>query len=495
MKIKFNITKKVFLFSILPIFLLFVLLISSQYLFFNDFYINEKNKLLRSNVIKLKEYIDDYTFNDRKIKSLIYKFQENYNVKVAILNSDGTIQISMTPHDDDIIKEYAIINKAITYWLNSDNYYKVIFSKEISSYEFSTGSQEHYSVISAPLDSDNPKILFVVSTLQPVDEANWILKKYYFYFILASFIIIIMVAVFLSRLLTKPLIQLNKTAGEMSNLNFDAHCTVNSKDELGELGGSLNTLSAKLDTTLKELTEANKKLQLDIEKERELEKMRREFIGDISHELKTPISIVRGYAEALNDGVVDEEDTQFYTQTIIEEMESLNFLVKDMLNLSRLENDPYCIAKQDIELIPYIKNLSRKYEKHLKNHNFTLNISSSAEAADDKVSIDSKRIEEVLNNFIANAERYTHFGNKISLNVHYLGDVFKIAVYNDGENIPDDSLEKIWDKFYRTDKSRTKSSGGSGLGLAISKKILLHHDSDFGINNTPSGVVFYFTLS
>ncbi len=492
-KIRSSITIKVFLFTIIPIFLLILLLIISQYLFFNDFYISEKSKNLKSNTLDLKYTIDNYNLTNNSFKSYIYEFEEKNNAKVAILNSNGDINFSVTPYDNNILREYDAINKAIKHWLNSDNYYKVLLSKETLTYQFMDPiSKNYYSVIVSPLETYNPTILFVVSTLQPVDEANSILKQYYLYFIVAALIILVIVSIILSRMLTRPLIALNETAKKMSHLEFDVKCNVTTNDELGSLGNSLNFMSKKLDTTLTDLHKANEQLISDIEKERKLEKMRREFIGDISHELKTPISLVQGYAEALKDGIVEKDDISFYTDVIIEETNTLNSLVIDMLNLTKLENDPYSIKLQRVDLSNFLKIITKKYSLMMQNHDFITNIDIDTSPYS---IFDSKKIEEVFNNFLTNAKRYTKFGEKIIVSLKVLNDEnFIISVENQGVQLNDNDLNNIWDKFYRVDKSRNKASGGSGLGLAITKRILDLHKSTYGVENTSDGVKFYFTL-
>ncbi|WBW97960.1 HAMP domain-containing sensor histidine kinase [Oceanirhabdus sp. W0125-5] len=492
-KIRNSITFKVFLFTIIPIFLLILLLIISQYLFFNDFYISEKRKNLKSNTLNLKYTIDNYNMTANSFKSYIYEFEEKNNAKVAILNSNGTIKFSVTPYENNILKEYDAINKAIKHWLNSDNYYKVLLSKETLTYQFMDPvSKNYYSVIVSPLETYNPSILFVVSTLQPVDEANNILSQYYLYFIIAALIILVIVSIILSRMLTKPLIVLNETAKKMSNLDFKVKCNISTNDELGSLGNSLNFMSKKLDNTLTDLHKANEKLIDDIEKERKLEKMRREFIGDISHELKTPISLVQGYAEALKDGIVDKDDISFYTDVIIEETNNLNSLVVDMLNLAKLENDPYSINKEKVNISEFLKVITKKYSLMMQNHDFITSIDLDISPYS---IFDPKRIEEVLNNFITNAKRHTKLGDKIKVSLSPLNDSnFIISVENQGIQLNKNDLNNIWDKFYRVDKSRNKSSGGSGLGLAITKRILDLHKSSYGVENTSNGVKFYFTL-
>ncbi|MCM1989609.1 HAMP domain-containing sensor histidine kinase [Oceanirhabdus seepicola] len=493
-KIRSSITIKVFLFTIIPIFLLILLLIISQYLFFNDFYINKKSKTLKSNTLGLKYTIDNYNLTVNSFKSYIYEFEEKNNAKVAILNSNGAIKFSVTPYDDNnILKEYDTINKAIAHWLNSDNYYKVLLSKETLTYQFMDPiSKNYYSVIVSPLETYNPSILFVVSTLQPVDEANSILTQYYLYFIVAALIILVIVSIILSRMLTKPLIALNKTAKKMSNLEFNVKCNVTTNDELGSLGNSLNFMSKKLDTTLTDLHKANEQLIDDIEKERKLEKMRREFIGDISHELKTPISLVQGYAEALKDGIVDKDDISFYTDVIIEETNNLNCLVIDMLNLAKLENDPYSIREKKVNLSQFLRVITKKYSLMMQNHNFITNIDIDTSPYS---IFDPKRIEEVLNNFLTNAKRYTKVGDKIIVSLKILNDDnFIISVENQGVQLNENDLNNIWNKFYRVDKSRNKASGGSGLGLSITKRILDLHKSIYGVVNTPNGLKFHFTL-
>lgn len=277
----------------------------------------------------------------------------------------------------------------------------------------------------------------------------------------------------------------------MVNLNFSEKCIVKSDDEIGNLGNTLNFLSESLNGAMNSLRKANEKLKNDIEQERKLEKMRKEFVGGVSHELKTPISLIEGYAEGIKDNVFQDEDKDYYIDVIIDEAKKMGSLVTDMLDLSQLESGNFKLKCEDFYIDKLINSTVRKYytlfnERKIDVH---LNLNDNVLTYGD-----SMRIEQVLTNFITNAIRHTENNGKISIDMRGGSDRVYVYVKNWGDNIEKEDLPKIWDKFYKIDKSRNRSLGGTGLGLAITKNILILHKSDFGVENFNGGVAFYFSL-
>ena len=261
---------------------------------------------------------------------------------------------------------------------------------------------------------------------------------------------------------------------------------------MGELAGTLNFLSFILNKTLSELESANMQLQEDIERKHKLEKMRKEFTADVSHELKTPISIIQGYAEGLKDGI-GTDDMDFYLDTIIDEANNMSTLVREMLDLSKLEIEENTLNLQHVNIHELANNIYEKYNNSITDKNFSFHY-----LIDDNsllVTCDRFRIEQALKNLLTNAVKHTPSSGLISLTIDNLDDEkIIIIVENSGSSIPENEITLIWDKFYRTDKSRSKDSGGSGLGLAITKSIFELHNSLYGASNTSDGVQFYFTL-
>jgi signal transduction histidine kinase len=292
-------------------------------------------------------------------------------------------------------------------------------------------------------------------------------------------------------MITKPLIRINKTATKMANLDFTEKCEVSSEDEIGSLSASLNFLSDKLHSALSSLRQANAKLEEDILKERNLEKMRKEFVAAVSHELKTPISLIDGYAVGLKDDIFEDKDKDYYIDIIIDEARKMGHLVSDMLDLSQLESGVFKLKRENFDLVELIKATARKYENlaYEKAVDITLELFDSF-----TINGDYNKLEQVLTNFITNALRHVEDSGHIAIRMQSKDKETLIEVENTGSHIAFEELEKIWDKFYKVDKSRNRKLGGTGIGLSIVKNILTLHGFSFGASNIEHGVKFFFGI-
>ena len=279
----------------------------------------------------------------------------------------------------------------------------------------------------------------------------------------------------------------------MSNMDFSVTCSTNREDEIGSLAKSLNFLSNNLQTALLDLQKKNKKLEEDIEKERELENMRKGFVDNVSHELKTPIGIIEGYAEGLKDGIVTGEDAKLYLETIIDEAQKMGILVSNMLELSKLESGVIKLSPEAFNINRLIKKILAKHTPNFEEHDFKVNFTSTNPYS--YVYADPFKMEQVMTNLVTNAIKYTPPHNTINIAIEEELHRYKIIVQNLGTYIPEDEIDKLFDKFYRLDKSRERTQKNStGLGLAIVKNILELHKSEFKFHNIDEGVEFYFYL-
>ncbi len=292
-------------------------------------------------------------------------------------------------------------------------------------------------------------------------------------------------------MVTKPLLELNDSASKMADLDFSKKCNINREDEIGNLADTLNFLSENLNKSLTSLKDANYKLEEDIEKERRLEKMRKEFVAAVSHELKTPISLIGGYAEGLKDDIFEGEEKDYYIDVIIDESKKMANLVADMLDLSQLESGNFKLVKEEFYIDELLKTTIKKFAAVFNDKNIKFDINFIENT---KVHADWSRMEQVITNFITNAIRHTNEDGSIMVNIEQQEDRVLISIENTGENISEDEIDKIWDNFYKIDKARTRKLGGTGIGLAIVKNILMLHGSEYGVKNTDKGVKFYFTL-
>ncbi|AGK97996.1 ATP-binding protein [Clostridium pasteurianum] len=492
MNLKQGIAVKLF-FITLAFFALFISsILIFQSLFFEKFYINRKMDTLEQNVEKFREAYNK-TEGSTNILQLARNFEDSNNSKVAVLDKYGYLNFVAGSESREVESaSVRVIRQVIDNWnANPGAAMNIRRSGKGSTYIFDNNVYNVRNIVCVLPNNEKGEVIFVVSSLQPVNEASSVIKEFYVYIYIAALVLIIILSLIYSNMISKPLISLNRTASKMVNLNFSEKCIVKSDDEIGNLGNTLNFLSENLNSAMNSLRKANEKLKNDIEQERKLEKMRKEFVGGVSHELKTPISLIEGYAEGIKDNVFQGEDKDYYIDVIIDEAKKMGSLVTDMLDLSQLESGNFKLNCEDFYIDKLINSTVRKYytlfnEREIDVH---LNLNNNVLTCGD-----SMRIEQVLTNFITNSIRHTENNGKISIDMRESSDKVYIYVKNLGDNIEKEDLSKIWDKFYKIDKSRNRSLGGTGLGLAITKNILMLHKSDFGVENFNGGVAFYFSL-
>ncbi|QIB27772.1 sensor histidine kinase [Caloranaerobacter azorensis] len=221
--------------------------------------------------------------------------------------------------------------------------------------------------------------------------------------------------------------------------------------------------------------------------------MRKEFISNVSHELKTPIALIKGYAEGLKDNVIDDiESKNFYCEVIMDEAEKMSKLVKDLLDLSQLESGHYSLNKEKFNICNLVDKILNKYSPIFKEKNINVSIKKD----DDKMYVngDRVRLEQVLVNLINNALNHIGAERVLEVTIRRLSNNAIISIYNSGSFIPEDEIDRIWESFYKVDKSRARKYGGTGLGLSIVKNILKLHNSNYGVRNVKNGVEFWFEL-
>lgn len=279
----------------------------------------------------------------------------------------------------------------------------------------------------------------------------------------------------------------------MADLNFSQTLAISSSDELGELSYSINRLSYSLNQAITELNERNRQLEHDILYERSLDKMRKEFVSNVSHELKTPIFLIQGYAEGLMTNVAtSNERKEFYCNVIMEESDKMNRLVRDLLDLSQLEAGFFTIQKEQINATFLVDSIIEKYQKRLKDLGVHLTKEMEKNIF---IEADAMRLEQVIANFLNNALTHLDEKKELRITLKKSGQRACFGIINSGRPIPEEEMEKIWTSFYKIDPARTRKDGGSGLGLSIVKSILDAHDSKYGVNNREDGVEFWFEMS
>ncbi|MFD2043355.1 sensor histidine kinase [Ornithinibacillus salinisoli] len=349
--------------------------------------------------------------------------------------------------------------------------------------DFERDSIQYKLLVNTAKNSNEETIYFyTMASLQPVNEAVQMIKEYYIYIVLFVVTLVLLTAFYYSKGIARPLLRINDATKRMTNLDFSERITAQSKDEIGELSNNINFLSTTLQSYIDQL-------QQDVEKERQLEQTRKDFIAGVSHELKTPLSIMKSCMSILQDGVAAEKKDHYFS-AMENEVDRMDHLIADMLELAKYESGTYKLEMESFFIDELIRSVYNQLS--LKVSDQQIDVSLNLHSIE--VIANQNRVEQVITNFLSNAIQHTPDKGQIVVSTVSEDDKVKITVENEGSYIEEEQLEKIWDRFYQGEKTQ-RSKQGTGLGLAISKNILMLHDVPFGVFNTKKGVCFYFHLN
>lgn len=291
---------------------------------------------------------------------------------------------------------------------------------------------------------------------------------------------------------TKPIHNMAQVAVKMQELDFDAKVLVHGKDEISALGNAMNDLSSRLENTISELKSANMELSEDILKKEEVDEMRKDFLAHVSHELKTPIALIQGYAEGLKENISDDQESRdFYCEVIMDEANKMNIMVKKLLSLNELEFGNNKLDVQRFDIVSLVNNIIQSSSILLQGFDGELQVEQH-----DPIYVwaDEYRISEVITNYLTNAIHYVSPKGEIRIQYFLEDKQVKVQVFNTEEPLPQEELDKLWIKFYKVDKARTREYGGSGIGLSIVAATMEAHNKAYGVENVEGGIAFYFCL-
>lgn len=482
------------------IFVLLSWLLNNQFL--EKYYLNRKKSVLIENSIKIDSI---YQGSAEEVAIEMERLENTIGGSILIRSSDGKIAYSSSSR---VINQMPFRRKT-----NSDDEQGVYINiprmpapRNLPHTELAEASAKGNYIFQMQKDTvlkidyltmqtslTNGDTLIMKTPLAAIKESVSIANNF---MAITGFITLVLGSLWayvFSKKFTEPILELNNIAQNMSKLDFKKKCSVTSEDEIGQLGNSINYLSTRLDRTISELNEKNLKLLEDIERERKIDEMRKEFVSNVSHEMKTPLSLIQGYAEGLVSDVLDtEEDRNFYCNVIIREAEKMDKLVKDLLDLSQIESGQFQLEYSVFDISSLLDHVIRKYKTIFNDRKINLMVDRKGALL---VEGDFMRIEQVLTNYINNALNHVDDRKLINIKVEDCGEKARISVFNSGKHIPKDSIDKIWVSFYKVDKARTRAYGGTGLGLSIVRAIQDVHGNAYGVENVESGVNFWFELN
>ena len=420
---------------------------------------------------------------------MIRDYGEKNNINIVLIDSNTGAAILGFGRDSDYL-----VRKVQRYVLGMESKQGTVIKKYenyVMETNFDPRSQSSY-MESWGFLSDNTTLFIMSMPLTSIRESVILSNRFTTFVGAVALGFGSVLMYFVTRRVTNPLLRLAVLSERMSELDFEAKYEGGHQDEIGVLGRSMNTLSDKLKETIGALQEANRQLQHDIEEKIQIDEMRKEFIANVSHELKTPIALIQGYAEGLTEGMAeDAESRDYYCEVIMDEAAKMNQMVKQLLTLSALEFGNDAPVWEQFDLAELIRDLLNSSRILIQQKGARV---IWEEEGPLPVKADEFKVEEVMTNYLNNAINHLDGEKIIRIQTERMQSKVVVRVYNTGQPIPKEDIPNLWTKFYKVDKARTRAYGGSGIGLSIVKAIMDAHHQQCGVENKDGGVEFWFTL-
>ncbi len=465
-------------------------------LLLEKYYIYNKEKALVDAYIMLNNADNNNAFDTDEFDIELQRICDKFSLDVLVIDSESSmlkykaiapeaLKLSLWDHLFG-----GSVNQENASWGETEK--KIITQNE--QYEICVVLNSHTAEknmeIWGVLDSDN---LFIISVpLESVKDSVNIANRLLAYIGIFAVLVGSVVITILSRRISKPIRELSVISQKITQLDFDEKYHGTESNEIGVLGDNINRLSESLEQTISDLKSANNELKSDNERKDRVDEMRKEFISSISHELKTPIALIQGYAEALEEGISDDPATTlYYIDVIKDESSKMNKMVKQLLDLNRIEFGNEKVEMERFDIIAMIRSYIAYSEVITRQSGITISY-----PGEEVINVwgDEYRVEQVFSNYMTNAINHCEGEKRIDIKVKRNEGRIRVSVFNTGAPIPEESIDRIWDKFYKVDKARTREYGGSGVGLSIVKAIMESMNQQYGVVNYDDGVEFWFEL-
>lgn len=456
--------------------------------FLEEYYLKNKQKAMMSAYREINEASNNGLIETDDFDIEFQKICGKNNINILLLDTD-TRTIKTSSNDYDFLSKQLLSYLFDKYTPREDqilsqneNYEMFVMTDERLSQEYI----DMWGVL------DNGNLFLLRSPLEGIRQSVRLANRFLAYVGIGSAILSAFVILLVSGKVTEPIKELTRISERMIHLDFDAKYTGKSKTEIALLGQNINELSETLETTISKLKSANNELQRDIERKTQIDEMRKEFLSNVSHELKTPIALIQGYAEGLKEGINDDaESREFYCEVIMDEAAKMNNMVKKLLTLNQLEFGNETISMERFDIVSLIRNYLQSAEILCTQKQIALRMEDYPPTS---VWADEFMVEEVFGNYFSNAVNHIDGDRIIEVKLKQMDGKVRVSVFNTGQPIPEESLPRIWEKFYKVDKARTRAYGGSGVGLSIVKAIMESLNQKYGVINYDNGVEFWFEL-
>ena len=458
--------------------------------FLETYYMDKKQSTLMTVYHRLNEAFADGSVTTDEFNIELQKLCGKYNISVLVLDENSKALMA-TMHDPKINKKQLLDNIFLS---NSHPELERVLQKTdhyVMRSTLNPQTNTEYIEMLGFLEEGN---LFIIGTpREGIMESVEIANRFLIYAGLTAALLGGIVILFVSGKITKPILELAGISEKMIHLDFQTKYEGKKSNEIGMLGENINKLSSALEQTISELKTANNELQKDMERREQLDEMRKEFLSNVSHELKTPIALIQGYAEGLMENIQeDAQSREFYCEVIMDEAARMNDMVKKLLSLNQLESGNDIVTMEHFDVREMVETFLQSVDILVKQKKIHVQVDGASPCY---VWGDVYKTEEVIRNYFSNALHHCSGENIIHVKLFKKNDKVRVSVFNTGNPIPGESLPHIWEKFYKVDKARTREYGGSGIGLSIVKAIMESMNEQFGVINYENGVEFWFELA
>ena len=410
----------------------------------------------------------------------------HHNLTIVVLNPNAQVVLDASFNGAELTRRLFsyITGRSVDFHLDKMPEQNTVF--RLHELRTNTEYMEMFGVL------ENGDWYIISCTIESIKDSVKIANRFLAYVGVAAVLIGCIICWLIARRFTKPILKLAEISEKMTRLDFEAKYQGKEKNEIALLGANINKLSESLEKNISELKTANNELKKDIEKKEEIDEMRKEFLANVSHELKTPIALIQGYAEGLKEAVNDDEESrEYYCDVIMDEANKMNSMVKRLLTLNQLESGNDVVTMERFDIASLISTYLQSVSILAKQNDIRIVYNQKEPVY---VWADEFKTEEVFMNYFSNALNHCAGEKVIEIKIIQENKKARICVFNTGEPIPEDCIEHVWEKFYKVDKARTREYGGSGVGLSIVKAIMDSMNQKYGVENFTDGVMFWFEL-
>jgi signal transduction histidine kinase len=476
---------KITVITLIILFIVFGIQLAANYLFAETFYVNRKYNVMQRayNTIQKSNNV-----SDDKLVNIMGDYEDNNNLQFTIANKSLTAIYNSKQYSFDANKNKYKISANFNF---KANIYK--FKKDAQPVIKEKKNNNDILILYGVIERNQEIFYILIRTpLKAIKEDMYETNLFILYVSAIALIAGVLFVYLFANQISKPIEEIDRFALDVSNLDFSKRVHErDSKDEIGRLSININRMADRLESTINELTTVNQELEKEISYKTKIDEMRKDFVANVSHELKTPLSVLNGYAEILKDDIPGI-DKEYYYDVILDEIQNMSNLVHTLLSLSYMENNLTKIEFEDINITELVSNVLFTYDILFLDKNLDYNF-----VADEHFYVSGNRIylERAITNYLTNAIKHATNGSVIQISVVREKKNIFVKIFNEGESISPNEINLIWDRFYRSDKARTRNINNNiGMGLYFVRAIMNAHHGRYGVSNQPNGVEFWLSL-